>query len=142
MADPITEFVGAYRFLSNFYPSNALMGGIAFPSVEHAYQAAKTLDMDMRMSIANATSPGQAKRMGQKVILRSDWEEVKLGIMLKLVKQKFTADKLLRQQLLDTDDCELIEGNYWGDTFWGMCDGVGENHLGKILMMVREELGG
>lgn len=138
----IIEFKGGNHFLSNFYPSNALMGGLAFPSVEHAYQAAKTLDMRQRALIANATSPGQAKRAGQKVILRSDWEGVKLGIMLKLVKQKFIADNVLREQLLATGESELIEGNTWSDTFWGVCNGIGENHLGKILMRVREELGG
>lgn len=142
MADPITEFKGGNRFLSNFYLSNALMGGLSFPSVEHAYQAAKTFDRDMRFLIAQAPSPGQAKRMGQKVILRSDWEGVKLGIMLKLVKQKFITDNVLREQLLATGESELIEGNTWGDTFWGVCKGVGENHLGKILMQVRMALRG
>lgn len=140
MADSIMRFSGDYRFLSNFYPARAIVNGLAFRSVEHAYQATKTLDMGARVEIMRAATPGQAKRLGQKVELRSDWEVLKLDIMYRLVRQKFTADKDLRRQLLATGDRDLIEGNTWGDTFWGVCNGEGQNHLGKILMKVRKEL--
>ena len=42
--------------------------------------------------------------------------------------------------LVDTGDQPLIEGNTWGDRFWGVCGGTGMNHLGRLLMEVREEL--
>jgi ribA/ribD-fused uncharacterized protein len=74
--------------------------------------------------------------------MRPDWEQVKILIMTSLVRDKFTRHQDLKEQLLATGDAELIEGNWWGDTFWGVCKGKGENHLGKVLMKVREELKG
>ena len=85
-------------------------------------------------------SPGQAKKYGKTVELRKDWEDVKLSIMEEIIREKFIYDPDLVKMLLDTGDKELIEGNNWNDTFWGMCRGKGENHLGKILMKLREEL--
>jgi len=68
------------------------------------------------------------------------WDGAKLGIMAQLVVQKFTNNAVLAQRLHDTGDAELIEGNTWGDTFWGICKGKGENHLGRILMEVRHSI--
>lgn len=112
---------------------------VNFPSVEHAYQAAKCQDYTMRWNVAMQPTPGWAKIWGRKVTLRPDWESIKLQVMLDLVRIKFAVPEL-RAKLLATGDAELIEGNYWGDRFWGVCKGVGENHLGKILMQVREEI--
>ena len=137
----ITRFSGEHRFLSNFYPVQVEFEGLPFRTVEHAYQAAKTTDESLRVYIASLFNAGMAKRRGQLVDLRPDWEEVKLDIMEGLVRVKF-ADPILAVMLRDTGDAELIEGNTWGDTFWGVCNGVGENHLGKILMRIRIELGG
>jgi ribA/ribD-fused uncharacterized protein len=136
---PISEFSGKYRFLSNFYPSVVRFEGMNYPTVEHAFQAAKTADPDERANIYYAASPGQAKRLGRQVALRDDWEDVKLTIMLDLLRSKF-AHRGIRAQLAATGERELIEGNYWGDTFWGVCEGKGENHLGKLLMKVRDEI--
>ena len=83
--------------------------------------------------------PGKAKRLGRKVTLRPDWEQIKTYTMLLLLRIKFS-DENLATKLLETGEQKLIEGNSWGDCFWGVCDGVGENHLGKLLMQVREEL--
>lgn len=136
----ITEFKGGYRFLSNFYPCVIKgVGGMVFNSVEHGFQAAKTLDVDSQVKIWQAATPGDAKRLGRRVTLRQDWELIKLAVMLDLVRQKF-AEPTLRRQLLATLDAELVEGNWWNDTFWGVCRGKGENHLGKILMQVRYEI--
>lgn len=138
----IDAFTGRYRFLSNFYPVTVSLDGIFYPSVEHAYQAAKTTDPEERVRVRRARTPGLAKRRGQRVTLRAGWDEVKLGIMYDLVLQKFTRHAILARQLSSTGDQELVEGNYWGDTFWGQCPvGAGFNHLGKILMRVRGELG-
>ncbi len=93
------------------------------------------------MIIAQAPSPSKAKRLGRGVSLRPNWENIKLQVMKDIVRAKFTQNTDLRIMLVQgTGDAELIESNDWGDEFWGVCDGKGENHLGKILMEVREEL--
>lgn len=142
MINKIDRFVGKYAFLSNFYPSPISYGGISYPTVEHAYQAQKTQDQKLRTQISMLDTPGNAKRMGRVLPLRPDWsDEFKLGIMYWLVKEKFE-DSDLEKLLLETGDAELVEGNNWNDTYWGVrsYDGEGENHLGKILMRVRQEL--
>lgn len=99
----------------------------------------RRLDPEERAAIRLCCSPGEAKRLGRKATLRLDWEKVKLTIMEDLLRQKF-AWKELKEKLLSTGDEELVEGNTWSDTFWGVCNGKGENHLGKLLMKIREEL--
>lgn len=138
----IDSFRDKYFFLSNFYHCWVVLDGEHYPSVEHAYQAAKTLDPTEREKIKCAGSPGVAKRLGRTVTHRSDWKKIKVDIMLDLVRQKFTKSSDLVGKLLATGDQELVEGNTWGDRFWGVYRGRGENHLGKILMQVRRELGG
>lgn len=71
---------------------------------------------------------------------RRDWEHVKLKVMEDLVTLKFFAHPELAEKLVETGDEELAEVNWWNDRFWGICQGKGCNHLGKILMKVREEL--
>lgn len=137
----IRSFSGPNRFLSNFFPSPIQFEGRNYGTVEHAYQAAKTLDKEVKEKIAKAKTPGDAKSLGRKVKLRPDWEEVKLSIMYELVLSKFQTHTELALQLLTTGASALEEGNTWGDRFWGKVSGVGENHLGKILMQVREEIG-
>jgi N-glycosidase YbiA len=137
---PITEFSGEYRWLSNFWPSVVELDGIVFQHVEGAYVAAKTLDIDARYRIQNLLTPGACKREGRKLQLRDDWENVKVSIMETLLRQKFAPDSDLARQLLATGDREIQEGNYWGDTFWGICKGRGQNVLGRLLMHIRNEL--
>ncbi|MBO6060667.1 MAG: NADAR family protein [Clostridia bacterium] len=135
----IDSFRGEYGFLSNFHKSRVEFEGMAYPSAEHAFQAAKNPDPEYRSLIASVSSPVTAKRMGKKTQLRPDWEEVKDGIMYELLKSKFS-DPVLREKLLATGEAELIEGNNHWDRFWGVCRGEGLNKLGKLLMQVREEL--
>jgi ribA/ribD-fused uncharacterized protein len=112
-------------------------------TVEHAYQAAKSMDPQVRRKIQGAGSPGEAKRLGRNVILRSDWDEIKLSVMEDLLRQKFGSKNIgMSAMLLRTGTLELIEGNTWGDVYWGVCNGKGENHLGKLLMKIRQELQG
>jgi predicted NAD-dependent protein-ADP-ribosyltransferase YbiA (DUF1768 family) len=92
--------------------------------------------MEQRQLIARLNTPGQAKRAGNNLVLRPDWEEVKIPIMRELLKQKFS-NRALMYKLRQTKG-ELIEGNNWGDTFWGVCKGQGENHLGRLLMEIRD----
>lgn len=136
----IESFSGKYRFLSNFYPCTVELDGETYSSVEHAYQAAKTLDIKDRQIIRDTPQPNIVKKLGRYVTVRNNWEEIKLEIMSVLVWQKFSTNEELRTKLLETQDCELIEGNWWNDTYWGICKGVGQNNLGKILMAVRSVL--
>jgi len=138
----INRFDGEYRFLSNFWTVPIEFEGLSFPSVEHAFVAAKTLDQNERVHIAHIGTAREVKAYGRKLKLRPDWEEVKVSVMTQLVTQKFTNYSGLKRRLLETGDQELIEGNWWGDKFWGvdLKTGIGQNKLGKILMDVREEL--
>ena len=136
----ISEFQGEYRWLSNFWAATVIYEGISYPSVEHAFQAAKTLDRHARKEIASDPNSAKAKQTGRRVQLRSDWEEIKLSVMYSLVLDKFTRNAELKKKLLATGDQELTEGNTWNDTIWGICNGKGENWLGKILMAVRGRL--
>lgn len=135
----INRFINEYRWLSNFWPVIVKLDEVEYATVEHAYQAAKTLNRSARRVIELAASAGQAKHLGKTSPLRPNWSSLKVGVMLNLLRQKFSNPEL-KVQLLATDDTVLIEGNAWGDTFWGVCNGKGQNVLGKLLMQVRTEL--
>lgn len=137
--DKIDKFDGDYRFLSNFYPAEITIDGIYYPTVEHAYQAAKSANPEVKKAIACLSDAGAAKHNGRKIVMREGFEEEKLEIMKSLLVLKFLHPHL-RTKLLETGDLPLEEGNWWGDTFWGVCRGVGENHLGKLLMELRQQL--
>jgi ribA/ribD-fused uncharacterized protein len=135
----IDSFRGQYFFLSNFCEVPVIYDGITYLNNEVAFQAQKTINKEERIDFS-MLNPSQAKRMGRRVSLRPDWEEVKFDIMYEICKAKFTQNQSYKENLLKTGDAELIEGNDWGDKIWGQVDGIGENHLGKILMRIREEL--
>lgn len=135
----IEDFRGDYRWLSNFHMVQVTFEDEVYTSTEHAYQAAKTFLPAERRAIREATSCGDAKRLGQKVSMRPDWEDVKVDVMRDLLRQKFKYPEL-RAKLLATGRQHLVEGNTWRDFFWGVCDGDGENHLGRLLMDVRAEI--
>lgn len=135
----IQEFSGEYEFLSNFYFAPVTYDGLEYLCSEAAYQAQKTGDLEERAKFQLYLA-SRAKRRGKKLGLRSDWEQVKDRIMYEIVLAKFTQNSELAQQLLATGDAELIEGNNWGDTYWGVYKGQGQNKLGKILMDVRHQL--
>lgn len=137
----IDIFRGAYFFLSNFYEAPVEYGGLRYLNNEAAFQAQKCLTEEEKLAFTELP-PNKAKRLGRQVTLRSDWEQVKVGIMEEIVRAKFTQNDDLRSRLLATGDAELVEGNNWNDTFWGvhLSTGKGENHLGQILMKVRSEL--
>lgn len=136
----INDFRGKYFFLSNFFPCTVKYEDIIYPSTEHAFQAVKSLDPEERKRIAQILNPSLVKRAGRRVKLRKDWEEVKVQLMYEIVKAKFTQNESLKERLLKTGEEPLQEGNTWHDIFWGVCNGRGQNHLGKILMRVRNEL--
>lgn len=147
----ISKFDGRYSFLSNFYPCLIEHQGISYKSVEAYYVAMKIKDdqivngvfmpwIDIREYIATITNPGTVKRLGRKLKIRKDWDVIKLSVMEYGIVQKFKDEKL-KEMLLLTKNEELVEGNFWHDNFYGQCScekcGVGQNHLGKILMRIR-----
>src|SRR5579863_3444297 len=135
----INSFRGDYFFLSNFYSHRVRFEDIFYPSSEHAFQAAKTLDQDERRTFAKGVTAADAKHMGRAVKLRPDWEKVKLVVMETILREKFQ-DPVLKSMLLATGSEELVEGNTWGDRYWGKVGDDGHNHLGKIHMKIRAEL--
>lgn len=147
----VNSFRGEYFFLSNFASCRVVTAGfvadflsdqLTYPSVEHAYQALKTDNMFERKQILLAAVPGDAKRLGKRVTLRKDWDGMKVAVMESLLFSKFRGNFELGQRLIQTGDAELVEGNNWGDTYWGVCNGSGQNWLGVLLMKVRDTMRG
>lgn len=138
-SEKISSFRGEYFFLSNFYMAIVTYNGCTFTNSEAAFQAQKCTDPEAIKNFCYM-SPSEAKKHGRRVILRKDWEDMKIDIMHKIVYAKFTQNPELKEKLLATGDSYLEEDNNWGDCFWGTVNGIGKNHLGKILMQVRKEL--
>ncbi len=140
----INAFQGEYRFLSNFWPCYLQYENIVYPTVEHAYQAAKVESLDLKTSIKDCPTPVEAKDYFEtnKIQPSPGWTIAKkLVIMEDLLRIKFCGkEPFLTRALLATGDADLVEGNSWNDTFWGVCNNSGENHLGRLLVKVREEL--
>ena len=135
----IDRFRGDHAFLSNFHRAPFRWQGNVWPTSEAAFQAAKTRDERMRERIRKAPSPATAKRLGRRADLRPDWEHVKDDVMHSILRAKFAVPEL-RDALLATGDAELVEGNTWGDTYWGVCAGKGRNQLGRTLLRIRDEI--
>lgn len=145
--DAILEFTGEYHFLSNFEPCTFVWDGITWPSSEHAYVAAKTLDQDYKLIISKISTPTEVKRLGRSklITIRPDWEneELRCNFMLEITWAKFSQIQTFGDRMLATGERELQEGNSWNDTFWGICpvgSGLGKNNLGKVLMKNRTRL--
>lgn len=146
----INAFRGKYDFLSNFYVGvNPIYTSSGLPgkTLEHAYQAEKAQDKLDQLMVLAAETPAKAKEAGRRVQLSPNWEYDKVDIMARLLQQKFADDPDLRARLLATGDDELVEGNTWGDMFWGVdlkpnskTFGYGANMLGILLMDLREDL--
>ena len=139
--DTVRRFRNEYAFLSNFYPARLMYQGLTYYNAEAAYQAQKCATPADRDPFT-ALYGDEAKHLGRKVVLRSDWDRIKLPVMEEIVRAKFLQNPHLAARLLRTGTAELLEGNPWHDTFWGVDSktGEGENHLGRILMDLRREL--
>lgn len=137
----ITNFRGPYRWLSNHGDSVIVFNGIKYPTVEHAYQASKFLDVIHHKNIEKLKQPRLSREYARANAneIRADWDDIKLDSMAGFLRQKFSIPEL-QEKLLDTGNAELIEENTWNDTFWGICNGIGENNLGKLLMKIRAEI--
>lgn len=142
----ITDFRGEYRWLSNFEPSPIQKYSvqdrriIIYPTVEHAFQCYKTEDTIERDWVLSSKTPAIARKRGQKVTLNENWDRIRYTVMYTLVTEKFKQNLELKDRLVATEDIYLIEGNTWGDTHWGVCNGRGKNMLGHILMNVRRHM--
>ena len=141
----VKSFNGAYSFLSNFYEKEFELGGIKYKTAEHAFQALKSPFVKEQEWVRSAPTPREAKRRGRKVHLREDWDIIKDNYMRAILQAKFS-DSDLELRLLGTWEQGLCEGNWWHDNYWGNClcekckNIEGQNHLGKILMEIREPI--
>lgn len=133
----IAKFEGQYFFLSNFFECPITYKSLTFKNAEAAFHSQKA---PYRASEFCNLSPSESKRLGRKVYLRADWETIKDDIMYEVLVAKFTQNAPLKILLLRTGDQELVEGNWWNDTYWGVCKGEGKNTLGKLLMKLRQEI--
>ncbi len=138
--EDIYGFKNEYRWLSNFYKLQEPIDlyGCVFYYTENLYQAFKCNKADDFILMASLT-PGEAKRFGKRVELNPDFEANKLSIMKQILDIKFRQE-YFKRRLLATGNCLIFEENSWKDFFWGCHNGIGENHLGKIIMEIREEL--
>jgi ribA/ribD-fused uncharacterized protein len=134
----INSFRGDNGYLSNFWDCTVVYNGRTYRNSESAYQAQKFLHEYIQAQFG-ATSGSEAKALAKtlKHDMRKDWHQVNLGFMCEIVHAKFTQNKSLRELLMTTYPQQLTEGNYWHDSFWGVCDGIGQNWLGRILMAER-----
>lgn len=138
----INEFRGEYDFLSNFVDCPIEMDGWVYKSVEHAYQSMKSHDKQWKTYCCDQTnSASDIKVKSKKINIRKDWDSVKYDIMKVCLIQKYNIEPF-RSKLIDTGDDFIMEGNWWGDVYWGvdLKTNKGENNLGKIIMEIRDNL--
>jgi ribA/ribD-fused uncharacterized protein len=142
----VKQFKNVYKKYSNFYPVKVMFEGVTYPSVEHAFQAAKTKNKYLRLQISKIPSnqAGKVKAAGRRLKIRKDWDTIKISVMRYLLTQKFNQDEF--KNLLLSVNGQIIEGNYWCDNYWGDCycpkcqDIEGKNILGKLIMNIRDEI--
>jgi hypothetical protein len=139
--EKITSFQNEHRWLSNFAPCEIILDGIIFKSVEHAYMSAKSDSPEWKEFCRSIEKPGEVKKASRKTSLRHDWEDIKISVMRVCLEQKF-AQEHFKTKLLATGNCIIEEGNFWGDTFWGvdLKTGKGLNLLGCLIMEIRASL--
>jgi hypothetical protein len=141
MPGRIDRFRGPHGFLSNFHPASVSWGGAEYPTAEHVYQAMKARSDGEREWVRTAPTPSEAKRRGRGLLTAPGWAERRVEAMREVLREKFGQNPDLAAQLAATGDAELVEGNEWGDRFWGQCpDGCGDNRLGELLMDLRRAL--
>jgi ribA/ribD-fused uncharacterized protein len=138
MGDQIV--VGEVDWMRNDYNCDISVAGYTYATVEHAYQAAKFKDPDLKQAIQEAETVREARNVGRNnVNIRDDWDDIRATIMESLVRQKFTNNPTLGDRLAKTGSAEIVMEGY--DEFWGTGrDGTGENMLGAILETVRSEI--
>lgn len=138
--DIINSFKGEYDFLNNRYGCSFRWENIKYNNVESAFHASKCIDEEERRVLSKLSANKVAVRGGQ-ITPYPGWEEQKLEIMTSILEEKFGQNPTLMKRLIDTGNCILINGNNKHETYWGMdlYSWYGENHLGKILMSIRDK---
>ena len=135
------QFRDKYAFLSNMYSCPIHYDGETFPCVETAFQYAKTGDASLFTNDRGYFVGGSAaKKIGRMCKLPENWNMDRLTVMYELLEDKFYHNEKLREALKKTGNIYIAEENTWGDTFWGVCNGKGENMLGKMLMEIRQNI--
>ena len=125
---------------SNFSAHIFFIDDIAWPTVEHYYQAMKFDDPEFRDEIRGIPSPMTAKQHAYTRPPREGWEEERDEVMMIGLRAKFSQHEDLRRVLLETGDAIIIEDSPI-DSYWGCgSDGLGENMLGKMIMRIRDEI--
>ena len=132
-------FRNEYWFLSNMYPCEIRVNGLVFTCAEACFQSFKTTDLNERKKFQEIDG-FKAKKLGRSVSLRSDWNDIRIEVMSRVIHAKFKQNPDLTKKLKDTGDLPIIEDNTWKDTFWGVCNGKGYNLLGQILMNERDRI--
>ena len=135
----VKGFFGEYRWLSNYEVCDIVYKGELYTSTEAAYHSAKNDDEYIKSNIRNM-GPKESKTYSKTIPLRKDWDSVKKQVMYDVLLDKFTRHQYLREKLLSTGSKYLEEANWWGDTYWGVCEGKGKNTLGDLLMKIRNEI--
>lgn len=137
----IKEFRNEYAWLSNFTPVKIIIQGIEFNSVEHAYMSRKSDDEGWVEFCANTKSAAEVKKASHKIKLKEGWNKIKFDIMYQYLEQKFNQEPF-KTKLIETGNTHIMEGNWWNDTYWGVClkKNAGENTLGKLIMFIRQDL--
>lgn len=138
----IRGFFKEFRWLSNYQEVDIAYRGLTYKNTEAAYQASKSLDIPSR-KIFTTLSGREARLLGQKLVFRPDWNEIKYQVMTEVNTEKYK-EPTLRSKLTATLGCDLVEANYWHDNYWGQCVcsncSNGLNMFGKILMTIRDNL--
>ena len=142
MLTEINSFRGEYYWLSNFYPVDIFYKGRLYPSVEHAFMSSKSDSEEWKIFCSDSSNPpGKVKVAGRTVKLVDNWNNIRIQVMRECILLKFSQEPF-KSKLLSTGNINIVEGNDWGDTYWGfdIRKGKGKNYLGRIIMETRDIL--
>lgn len=130
-----------FYIFSNFSSFKVMWDGVYWMTSEHAYQASKFDDVDIRKKIEDAPSAHEAMHIARnhRDKYKDNWDGIKLEVMKGILKAKVKQHPYVKKKLLESGNKELIE-NSWRDDYWGWgANKDGQNYLGKLWMEVREE---
>jgi len=153
----ITNFKGKFDFLDPAYYCLAGYDGVIYNSAEAAFLASQYDAPCFRSMFRNTALPiWRARELARRLQKRRDWTpELSLDLMRQITLDKFSRTPRLHAALLDTGDEQIVAENNWHEQFWGCCicntrpgkygrrfscSAPGRNHLGEILMSVRDQL--
>ncbi len=137
-----------YIYFSPYTAHAIEIGGLVYPTVEHAYQCARYTDTQIIEEIRNARSAVKAWEVSSKYkheqIPEFKQESYKLEIMEKMMRLKVEQHEDVRTALVNSGDVMIVKHIVTpppGDGFWDDGeDGSGLNHIGRIWMKMRDEL--